>query len=43
MMVSEGAFFAVLLMVLIGLLWRSMRREVELERQHRNFLSAITH
>lgn len=43
MMVSEGAFFAVLLVVLVGLLWRTVRREVELERQHRNFLSAITH
>lgn len=43
MLVSEGAFFAVLLLVLIGLLWRSIRREVELERQHRNFLSAVTH
>jgi len=43
MLVSEGAFFAVLLLVLIGLLWRSFRREVELERQHRNFLSAVTH
>ena len=43
MMVSEGAFFAVLLIVLMGLLWRTFRREVELERQHRNFLSAITH
>jgi signal transduction histidine kinase len=43
MLVSEGAFFAVLLLVLIGLLWRSVRREVELERQHRNFLSAVTH
>jgi signal transduction histidine kinase len=43
MMVSEGSFFALLLLVLIGLLWRSFRREVELERQHRNFLSAITH
>jgi len=32
-----------LLLVLIGLLWRSFRREVELERQHRNFLSAVTH
>ena len=30
-------------LVLIGLLWRSVRREVELERQHRNFLSAVTH
>ena len=43
MMVSEGAFFAVLLIVFMGLLWRTFRREVELERQHRNFLSAITH
>jgi signal transduction histidine kinase len=43
MMVSEGAFFAVLLVVLVGMLWRTVRREVELERQHRNFLSAITH
>jgi two-component system phosphate regulon sensor histidine kinase PhoR len=43
MMVSEGVFFAVMLFVLIGLLWRTLRREAELERQHRNFLSAITH
>jgi len=43
MMVSEGSFFALLLLVLIGMLWRSFRREVELERQHRNFLSAVTH
>jgi signal transduction histidine kinase len=43
MMTSEGAFFAILLLVLIGLLWRTFRRELELERQHRNFLSAITH
>ena len=43
MLVSEGTFFAILLLVLIGLLWRSIRREVELERQHRNFLSAVTH
>ena len=43
MMVSEGAFFAVLLIVFMGLLWRTFRREVELERQHRNFLSDITH
>jgi len=43
MMVSEGGFFAALLLVLMALLWRSFRREVELERQHRNFLSAITH
>jgi len=43
MMVSEGVFFALLVFVLIGLLWRTFRREVELQRQHRNFLSAITH
>lgn len=43
MMVSEGSFFALLLLVLVGILWRSFRREVELERQHRNFLSAVTH
>ena len=43
MMVSEGAFFAVMLLVLVALLWRTLRREAELERQHRNFLSAITH
>lgn len=43
MMVSEGGFFAVLLMVLVGLMWQTFRREVELERQHRNFLSAVTH
>jgi len=43
MMVSEGIFFAILLLVLVALLWRTLRREAELERQHRNFLSAITH
>jgi signal transduction histidine kinase len=43
MMVSEGSFFALLLFVIIGILWKTLRREVELERQHRNFLSAITH
>jgi len=43
MIVSEGAFFALMLFVLIGLLVRTLRREAELERQHRNFLSAITH
>lgn len=43
MMISEGGFFAVLLLILVALLWRTFRREIELERQHRNFLSAITH
>jgi len=40
---SEGTFFALLLFVMLALLWKTLRREVELERQHRNFLSAITH
>lgn len=43
MMVSEGSFFALLLLVGLGLMWRTLRREVELEKQHRNFMSAITH
>ncbi len=43
MMVSEGSTFAVLLLVVVWLLWKTVRREVELERQHQNFLSAITH
>ena len=43
MMVSEGAFFALLLFVLVALLWRTLRREVTLEHEHRNFLSAVTH
>ena len=43
MMVSEGSFFALLLLVIVGLLAKTLRREVELERQHRNFLAAITH
>lgn len=43
MMVSEGVFFALLLLVIVALLAKTLRREVELERQHRNFLAAITH
>lgn len=43
MMVSEGAFFAVLLFALVAFLWRILRREVALELEHRNFLSAVTH
>jgi signal transduction histidine kinase len=43
MIVSEGTFFAILLFILIGLLVRTLRRGAELERRHRNFLSAITH
>lgn len=29
--------------MLVALLWRTLRREVALEHQHRNFLSAVTH
>ncbi len=43
MMVSEGAFFALMLFVLVAFLWRTLRREVALEHEHRNFLSAVTH
>ena len=43
MVVSEGSFFAVMLLVVVWFLWKTVRREVELERQHQNFLSAITH
>ena len=43
MIVSEGTFFAVLLFVLLALLVRILSREAELERRHRNFLSAVTH
>jgi len=43
MVVSEGIFFALLIFVMLGLLWKTLRRELELERQHQNFLSAITH
>ncbi len=43
MMVSEGSFFALMLFVLVALMWRTLRREVALEQQHRNFLSAVTH
>ncbi len=43
MVVSEGSFFAVMLLAVVWVLWKTVRREVELERQHQNFLSAITH
>ncbi len=43
MVVSEGSFFALLVLGLMWLLWKTLRRELELERQHQNFLSAITH
>ncbi len=43
MMVAEGGFFALVLLAFVGLLAKTLRREAELERQHRNFLAAITH
>ncbi len=43
MMVSEGSFFALMLLILVALLWRTLRREISLEKEHRNFLSAVTH
>ena len=43
MMVAEGSFFAIVLLAVLYMLWKSFRREVVLERQHQSFLSAITH
>ncbi len=43
MMVAEGSFFAIVLLAVLYMLWKSFRREVTLERQHQSFLSAITH
>ena len=43
MFLSEGCFFFVLVMILVSLLWRTVRRDIQLEMQHRNFISAITH
>jgi len=43
MLASEGVFFVLLMAALIVILSRTWRRETELEHQHRNFLSAITH
>jgi signal transduction histidine kinase len=43
MFLSEGGFFSVMMVVLVALLWKTVRRDIELEHQHRNFISAITH
>lgn len=43
MFISEGVFFILLVASLVVLLGRTVRRELDLQRQHRNFLSAITH
>jgi signal transduction histidine kinase len=40
---GEGAFFLAAIITAIVLLWRVLRREGTLERQHQNFVSGITH
>jgi signal transduction histidine kinase len=39
----EGAAFLAAMVTAVVLLWRVMRREGSLERQHQNFVSAVTH
>jgi signal transduction histidine kinase len=43
LVLTEGAFFLAALLTAVFLLWRVMRREGALERQHQNFISGITH
>ncbi len=43
MLLFEGSFLLLLLLAGVALLLRVMRREVLVHRQHRNFLSAVTH
>jgi len=40
---AEGAFFLAAIITAVVLLWRVLRRESSLERQHQNFVSAVTH
>ena len=40
---GEGAFFLAAIITAVVLLWRALRQESALERQHQNFVSAITH
>ncbi len=40
---EEGAFFLAAILTAVVLLWRVVRREGNLERQHQNFVSAVTH
>jgi signal transduction histidine kinase len=40
---AEGAFFLAAIVTAVVLLWRVLRRESSLERQHQNFVSAVTH
>ena len=41
--VGEGVLFVVAMATAITLLWAVLRREGERERQHQNFVSAVTH
>lgn len=43
MFLFEGAFLGLMLAASVGLVVRSLHREVGLHRQQRNFLSAVTH
>jgi signal transduction histidine kinase len=41
--VGEGVLFVVAMATAVALLWTVLRREGERERQHQNFVSAVTH
>jgi signal transduction histidine kinase len=43
LVVVEGTFFLAAMISAVFLLWFALRREGERERQHQNFVSAITH
>jgi signal transduction histidine kinase len=43
LVVGEGVLFVVAMATAVALLWAVLRREGERERQHQNFVSAVTH
>ncbi len=43
LVILEGTFFLAAMVSAVFLLWIALRREGERERQHQNFVSAITH
>jgi signal transduction histidine kinase len=43
MVVLEGVFFVVAMITAVAMLWRVLRQEGARERQHENFVSAVTH
>jgi signal transduction histidine kinase len=43
LVLAEGGLFFVAIISAVALLWRVLRRESALERQHQNFISAVTH